>query len=73
MRKKFEQGKAREGAGILGVRGFLTFNFQNSFLGAFGAKSGEKGVFGPNFCKSLEWKKDEYIFKIVVFIIKRRS
>lgn len=57
MSKNFGQGKARKGAVLLGFRGFLTLNFQNSFLGVFGAKMGKKALFGPNFCKSLSEKK----------------
>lgn len=53
MSKNSERRKVRESAVLLGFRRFLTMNFQNSFLGVFGAKSGKKGIFDPNFCKSL--------------------
>lgn len=53
MSKNSGRGRARKSAVLLGFRGFLTLNFQNSFLGVFGAKSGKKGIFDPNFCKSL--------------------
>ena len=57
MSKNFDGKRTRKGAVVLGFRGFLTLNFQNSFLGVFGAKMGKKALFGPNFCKSLSEKK----------------
>jgi len=61
--KKFRRKKARKSAVLLGFCGFLAFDFQNSFFGVFGAKSGKKGVFGPNFCKSLREEKREFSCK----------
>ncbi len=58
MSKKIGREKARGSAGILGLRGFLAPFFKNSFFGIFGVKSGKKGVFGTNFCKSLKEKND---------------
>lgn len=59
MSKKFRRRKARKSAVLLGFCGFLGLNFQNSFFSVFGAKSGKKGVFDPNFCKSLKGKNKE--------------
>lgn len=56
MSKNSGRGRARKSAVLLGFRGFLTLNFQNSFLGVLGAKSGQKAHFGSNFCKSLKGK-----------------
>ncbi len=48
----------------------MTLYFQNNFLGVFGVKMEKKALFGPNFCKSLGRRKDEYKFRNDVFIFK---
>ena len=70
MSKKFEQRKARKSPVLLGFCGFLAPIFQNSFLGVFGVKSGEKGVFGPNSCKSLDEENGEFLFNNPEFLFK---
>lgn len=59
MSKNLGRGRARKSVVLLGVRGSFALNFQNSILGVFEAKSGQKALFGPNFCKSFKGKNDE--------------
>ena len=54
--KNFELKRTRKGAVLLGFCRFWTTNFENSFLDVLSPKSGQKGVFTPNSCKSLNGK-----------------
>lgn len=52
MSKKFDEKRTRKGAVVLGFCGFLRSYFKNNFLGIWSPKSGEKGTFTLNSCKS---------------------